>query len=103
VLAFLIREHCIGSRHESQNIRSLVFEIAPYFASDCADAFVKRILPITFAHQLQVVDVKGRRIDVVYNVCQSYDALNDSDCINLHTIRILFIIATINIEIKLAH
>ena len=84
MLAFLIREHCIGSRHDSHNIRSLVFEIAPYCANDCADAFVKRILPITFALQLQVVDMKGRRMDVVYNICQSYDGLNDSDSVLIY-------------------
>jgi hypothetical protein len=98
-----MREHCIGSRHESQNIRSLVFEIAAYCANDCEDAFVKGILPITFALQHQVVDVKGRRIDAVYNICQSCDGLKDSAFINLHTIRILFIIATLNVGIKLSH
>jgi hypothetical protein len=39
----------------------LVFEIATYYADyadDCVDAFVKRNLPITFALQLQVVNVR---------------------------------------------
>jgi hypothetical protein len=36
----------------------LVFEIAPYYADDSADAFVKRNLPITFALQLQVINAR---------------------------------------------
>jgi hypothetical protein len=80
----------------------LVFEIATYYADDCVDAFVKRNLPITFALQLQVVNVReggwtssitSARVTIGLRILTEL----------IHTIRILFIIATLNIGTRLAH
>ena len=47
-------------KNSAQDIGSLVFGIFPYYAYDSTDAFVKRNA-ITFALQLQVIDVREDR------------------------------------------